>query len=371
MNLLDDIRDECSRIGNAEKDFRSLSHVEGGGNAVAESVHDTIGGPAMTCRNFFLAFLFLLAPLAQALAAELERLGVDTPDGPRSYLFARPSQPSLGPRPLVILLHGNGSSASNVLGQRAVASPLAAWLPIVDREGLYLAALDGVKGDEGRQGWNDCRDDLTSNLKVDDVAFVSKVVQATQGVDPRRVYAMGMSNGGMMVLRLALELEPPPAAVSAVAASMASDTRCRNAARPVSVQFIAGTADPLVPYQGGRVGFSGLPRGTVLSVEQAVDYWRQANGLGSAPSLIEEFPVRSGRSNGTRASRVVYGQHPQGAQVELIRVLGGGHIEPSLTRHYGDYYERLVGPQNRDLESAEEAWRFFRDKRAPAMPADR
>jgi len=317
-----------------------------------------------------LAIVFLFASFAQAFAAEIERLGIDTPDGPRSYLLVRPSPAPSGLRPLVILLHGNGSSAANVLGRRALASPLAAWLTIADREGLYLAALDGVKGDEGRQGWNDCRDDLTSNLKVDDVTFVSKVIQATKGVDLRRVYAMGMSNGGMMVLRLALELEPPPAAVSAVAGSMASDTRCRNVTRPVSVQFIAGTADPLVPYQGGRVGFSGLPRGTVLSVEQSVEYWRHANGLGATPSLSEEFPVMSGLSNGTKASRVVYGQSPEAAQVELIQVRGGGHIEPSLTRHYGDYYERLVGPQNHDLESAEEAWRFFRDKRAPALRRD-
>ena len=320
----------------------------------------------MTCRNALFALIVLFVACAQALAVEIERLGLETPDGPRSYLLARPSQEHSGLRPLVILLHGNGSSASNVFGQRAVASPLAAWLSIADREGLYLAALDGVRGDEGRQGWNDCRGDLASNLKVDDVAFVSRVIQATKGIDPRRVYAMGMSNGGMMVLRLALELEPPPAAVSAVAGSMASDTRCRNAARPVAVQFIAGTADPLVPYQGGRVGFSGLPRGTVLSIEQSVEFWRQANGLGPEPSLVEEIPVRSGVSNGTKASRVVYGRQPEGIQVELIRVLGGGHIEPSLTRQYGDYYERLVGLQNRDLESADEAWRFFRDKRAPA-----
>ena len=40
----------------------------------------------------------------------------------------------------------------------------------------------------------------------------------------------------------------------------------------------------------------------------------------------------------------------------------GGHVEPSLRYHYGWVYSRLVGTQNKDFESAEEAWRFFKDK---------
>lgn len=55
----------------------------------------------------------------------------------------------------------------------------------------------------------------------------------------------------------------------------------------------------------------------------------------------------------------------------------GGHVEPRLGQHCRPFYERIVGRQNRDLEAAVEAWRFFHDKLAepnefqthqPALP---
>jgi polyhydroxybutyrate depolymerase len=46
----------------------------------------------------------------------------------------------------------------------------------------------------------------------------------------------------------------------------------------------------------------------------------------------------------------------------MITVQNGGHVEPSLTVHYGWLYRKLVGNQNSDFESAEAAWNFFKDK---------
>jgi polyhydroxybutyrate depolymerase len=78
----------------------------------------------------------------------------------------------------------------------------------------------------------------------------------------------------------------------------------------------------------------------------------------------QELVHLGGIQNPTRATRMLYGSVPGAAQVELVRIDGGGHIEPSLTQRYRPIYERLVGHQNHDFESAEEAWRFFSDKHA-------
>ena len=51
-----------------------------------------------------------------------------------------------------------------------------------------------------------------------------------------------------------------------------------------------------------------------------------------------------------------------GPQVELLIIEHGGHVEPSLRFHYGPLYEHFVGVQNRDFESAEQAWTFFAPK---------
>jgi polyhydroxybutyrate depolymerase len=74
------------------------------------------------------------------------------------------------------------------------------------------------------------------------------------------------------------------------------------------------------------------------------------------------FPHRG--SDVTRASKTTYGPDA-GPQVEMLTIEHGGHVEPSLRFHYGMLYGRLVGLQNRDLESAEEAWSFFRAKAQP------
>jgi len=182
-------------------------------------------------------------------------------------------------------------------------------------------------------------------------------------VDPARVYAMGMSNGGFMVFRLALELDPPLAAVAAVSSSLAGESLCGPLRRAVSLLMIAGTKDPIVPYAGGEVKALGRARGATVAIEEAAAQWRRVAGI-PGPPLTEVLPHLGGADDPTRAVRTVWGADPGSPQVELIRVEGGGHVEPSVAQRYGRLYQGLVGRQSRDLESAEEAWRFFREKRA-------
>lgn len=315
-----------------------------------------------------LAALGLLGLASVAVAAAATTLVLDTvttADGPRSYLLARPDRPRPGPRPLVLVLHGHAGSAAQALGLAGYASPLAQWLAVADRARLLVAALDGARGSDGRRGWHDCRRDAPENPRTDDVAFAAAVVRRlvdAGAADPARVYVMGMSNGGMMAHRLALEMQPPPAAFAAVAAGMAADSECGPARRPVSALLINGSADPLVPYRGGGVGLMRKNRGQVVPVADAVDFWRRADGL-DGPGRSQVLAHREA-DDPTRAEVTWWGSDPRGLQVELVSVADGGHIEPSLVQRYRPVYERLAGHQNHDLEAVEEAWRFFQDKRA-------
>jgi polyhydroxybutyrate depolymerase len=85
---------------------------------------------------------------------------------------------------------------------------------------------------------------------VDDVAFLAEIVsrlEATDDIDPERVYVTGLSRGGVMAYRLACELSSRLAAIAPVAGNMADangDVRavsCRPD-RPVSVLAIHGSA---------------------------------------------------------------------------------------------------------------------------------
>ena len=263
----------------------------------------------------------------------------------------------------MILLHGHSGSAAQVFGQNGKPSPLSAWRPIAERGGLILVAPDGATDDDGRQGWNDCRKDAVENRKEDDVRFIRDIIARMareEGIDAACVYVMGMSNGGMMAFRLALELDPPIAAASS---SMANNSLCGESQYPISALLIDGTDDPIVPYGGGQVSILGRKRGAVIGVEQSAEFWRHADRIMDEP-VVEELKHLDGRRDHTRAVKSVYGSTAGAPQVELIRIDGGGHIEPSITQHYGAIYGLLVGHQNHDFESAEVAWQFFSDKRA-------
>ena len=305
-------------------------------------------------------------------AATFTSESVRTRDGRRDYRLAVPDPRPAGPLPLVLLLHGHGGSAASALGGGLRPSPLAAWLAIADREQVLVAALQGATGADGQPGWNDCRSDLPGAPRTDDVAFARAAVtqlESRHAVDASRVYAMGMSNGAMMCFRLALELEPPLAGFAAVSGSMAARSQCGAPRHPVAALVIAGTADPLVPYGGGMVHFGRRERGSVIGVEDAVRAWTRADGV-AGEGRSEPLPHLHSGDDSTSAVRTVWGADGS-PQVELVRVENGGHVEPSLAFHYGALYSRLVGAQNRDLESAEEAWRFLRRMHAQEAPAHR
>ncbi|MDR3414999.1 MAG: PHB depolymerase family esterase [Nevskia sp.] len=299
---------------------------------------------------------------AAAQASTQHRLNVTTADGRRDYILSSPDGAS-GPLPLVLVLHGHLGTAANAFGAGAAPSPLSAWLAIAQRERVLVAALQGLKGTDNHTGWHDCRLDAIEDPVTDDVSFAQGVVQSlvqSGRADPHRIYVMGMSNGGMMAYRLALEMHPTPAAIAAVSSTMASKNACGETPPRVSVLLINGTADAIVPYGGGKVGFRGHKTGTVIGADATRDFWLRADHLPAAPTSSYTFPHRSA-DDPTTAVRQVYGQ-PGGLQVETITIQDGGHVEPSLLYHYGWFYSRLVGTQNQDLESAEEAWTFFKDK---------
>jgi polyhydroxybutyrate depolymerase len=312
-------------------------------------------------RAFIFPLLAMLPSMARAAAPEAQH--IEAAGEQREYLLVAPEHAALGSRPLVLVLHGHLGTAANALGSGRAPSPLSAWLDVAKRENVLVAALQGLKGSDNRTGWHDCRSDADDNPRVDDVAFASRVAKKLVDdgrADPRRIYVMGMSNGAMMTMRLALQMQPAPAAVAAVAGTLAATSDCSGAPRPMSVLLIHGTADPLVPYAGGGVGLGeNRNRGSVLSVDATRDFWLGADGLRAAKPIEYSFPHLG--DDATRARKVTYGPDT-GPEVVVITIEKGGHVEPSKQFHYGALYTRIVGAQNRDLESVEEAWAFFKGK---------
>jgi polyhydroxybutyrate depolymerase len=291
-------------------------------------------------------------PALETVAATLER-----PEGCRRYLIAVPDGGAPGGRALVIVLHGGGASAEQVMGQAFPPSPLSLLLEIAARERFVVVAPDAGKG-----GWSDC---FARAARKDDVAFIDALIARAiecHGVDPRRVYVIGVSRGGWMAYRLASEIPHRLAAFSSVLAPMPEAGPGSKPALPIPALIFGGTADPLLPYHGGKYFYALNLMGRVRSIEDTVGVWRALGGLHDAPDTATIGACGDGSR--TRVTRAIWGADPAGMQVGLYRIERGGHAEPSRLKRYPYFINKLVGPQNGDVEVAEAAWAFFKDKRA-------
>ena len=103
-----------------------------------------------------------------------------------------------------------------------------------------------------------------NKLNIDDVGFLTGVVDkliTEIGVDRDRVFATGISRGGHMAFRLALEAPSRFRAVAAVSANVPTpeNFKCKPAGQGTSsVMIMNGTMDPLIPFDGGEVNLFGL-----------------------------------------------------------------------------------------------------------------
>jgi polyhydroxybutyrate depolymerase len=313
-----------------------------------------------------LAACIALCAATTAHAADYTAHALARPEGERRYLVLDPGAPdAAGKRPVVILLHGHGEEAAAVLGRASFAGYTPRdWAQLAGREHLLLIAPEGVKGSDGKVAWNDCRGDATTNATTDDVGFIGALIDkavADFNADPRRVYVFGFSNGGGMAYRLGIELAPRLAAIGVQSALMPARSGCAAPTQPVSLFILHGTADPIAPYAGGEVGnWLTRGRGSGLSAEATVALWRKVDGLPAAPAT-HRFPhLRA--DDPTTATRLLWGPDPAGVQVEFLRIDGGGHVHASKDEELPWLLKKILGPMNHDVDTADEAWRFFRTR---------
>lgn len=267
-------------------------------------------------------------------------------DTNRSYRLYVPASVRAkdAPAPLVLVLQGAGPGF-DIMDITRIA-------PVAEREGFAVAFPNAV-GDL----WNDGAIKTFGPNDSRDVGFLRRVVADIEAkglaVDRKRIYAIGLSNGGMMSLRLACEAADLFAGVGAVAASMPKELAldCRPSA-PVSVIVVNGTEDPILPYRGGtvRVGLVGF--GEVLSTDDTVALWARLNGCGPPTA-----PIPLGKAGRDGFSRAVQIDHDcPGAKVRLVRVEGGGHAWPGGLQFLPAL---LIGSVNRDIDAGQAAWTFF------------
>jgi polyhydroxybutyrate depolymerase len=275
----------------------------------------------------------------------------------RAFMFYIPKNLPDNPS-VVILLHGGTRSMNEIFNNNAGGTN--AWPATAEDEGFLLLVPNGTDIDDGsptgnNQQWNGCR---PIGSTADDVGFISKLInRADQKVDinNERVYATGVSNGGVMAYRLARELDAKISAVAAFIANKPQNNQCQDSIGSVPVMIVNGTEDSTMPYNGGEVSKGG--RGEVLSTKATIDFWANQNGVPTKPVVVDTLQ-NINQDDESHVIRMRYGSTQPGAPVVLYKVAGGGHLMPSINYVVPHWIERLLGNQNNDVEGARIAWKF-------------
>jgi dienelactone hydrolase len=173
---------------------------------------------------------------------------VQVGDRTRTMTVVRHQQPGSDPVPVVLVFHGSMQTGKVIRSFTAntfdrIGAP----------SGAIVAYLDGYK-----RHWNDARIVNTSAARTDnvddDVAFTTAAIDLLArrfNGDKSRVYAIGFSNGGQLVMRLIHEI---PSALAGAAILSATQSVLENFApnqpkdQPLPVMFVQAprTQSPLM-----------------------------------------------------------------------------------------------------------------------------
>jgi polyhydroxybutyrate depolymerase len=222
----------------------------------------------------------------------------------RTYVLHVP--PGLDhPAGLVINLHGAGQTG-------AVQAAVTNYNAIADQYGFVVAYPDGID-----MSWADGRGASVPDREgVDDVGFLATLIDRLShdfAIPAGRVFVTGMSAGAFMANRLACDRADLISAIAPVAGTLGVGVSC-NPSRPVSVMAVHGTADPVVPFDGGPMVGRGGPS-DIISAPALADRWRAVDRCPAPPVADPTGVAATGCADGT--------------EVVFVSIAGAGHTWPT------------------------------------------
>ena len=307
----------------------------------------------------FIPLIFLLLFPNISFSSELIRKETRSGNFNREYFIHVPSTYRKDLAAAVVLVfHGGGGNAQQI-------ATFSGFNTLSEENGflaIYPQAID--------KHWNDGRESekfREHDKKVNDVAWIDALItelKTTYSVDNKRIYAVGISNGGIFSQRLAIELSHHFAAVASLTAQIAEPLVGAQPTNPISVLIMNGTMDPFVPYEGGEVTPTLFPkfsemlrkpsRGKVISTDATIEFWLRHNAIETTGHLIK-FPDHD-TTDGSTVEQTEWLNKFIGVSVMLYRIIGGGHTWPGARQYL---LVRTVGTTNQDIKGSEEIWEFF------------
>lgn len=220
--------------------------------------------------------------------------------------------------PLVLVFHGGFGWAENIETHSGISQ-------LADKNGFIAVYPNGIESNTNIRTWNagDCCG-YSSRKNIDDVSFVRQLVDSlekTYSIDKTKLFATGMSNGGMLTSRLACEASDLFTAVAPVAGTL-QISEC-NPIKKVPILIIHGTEDKNVPFAGGMGEGIATQFNTFVSVMDSLSDWAKRNDC-VGNQIVESVPLLA--KDGATIDKISYQKCE--ASTILYRVNGGGHAWP-------------------------------------------
>jgi polyhydroxybutyrate depolymerase len=254
----------------------------------------------------------------------------------RSFDVVRPKTQQK-PAATLIVLHGGRGGAKQL--RRYINMDDAA-----SNVGAVTVYPNGINSQ-----WNDGRTGTDGNplVATDDVGFLDalmvKLIEE-KIADPKRIYFAGVSNGGMMSLRMACESKHHISGIAIIAANYPIGLSCTKFPMMKILHFM-GTADPIAPFAGGPIsGWKG--RGAVSSTEKAREFFMKSSGCKEMVS--KSLPDKSPK-DGTTVVLMRGESCSGGAGFAEYIIHGGGHTWPGAR----PTLKWLLGVTSQDISASE------------------
>ena len=263
----------------------------------------------------------------------------------REYLLdVPPSYDRTKAMPLVISLHG-------AMNWPALQMRISQWNRTADEGGFIVVYPSGTGA--GPKAW--FMEGAATPSRMPDVRFISDLIdtlEATYNIDPARIYVNGFSNGGGMAFVLSCTLSRRIAAIGTVSAAQSLPWSWCADSTPMPMIAFHGTADPIVPYGGGKTWMAPAP---FPGVRTWVAAWARRNRCG--PSPIHSTVTAD-------VTRAEYTLCAGGATVLLYTISGGGHQWPGGK----PIPTWIAGRLAHSVDATTLMWAFFRAHRLPLSP---
>lgn len=248
------------------------------------------------------------------------------------------------PTPLLVALHGGGGNMNFMASEENYGLNAKS-----DRESFIVVFPNGFsRSASGKFAtWNagNCCGPARDN-NIDDVGFIRQVIENLSqqlNIDHQKIFATGMSNGGLMAHRLACEMSDTFKAIAPVAGT--DNTKSCNPKNPVSVLQIHAKNDDHLPFNGGMGPKSmGSAVTSFTSVPESISRWVKRNGCSPTPKRVLDKP-------GAYCDR--YAPCQGGAEVELCATENGAHSWPGARKW------RSSEPPSTAIGANDVMWDFF------------